>query len=646
MRIKMGLRCIVVGTLLAGLPGCFDADSTQPKLVQKLHTDHRVGGQLRTVMSFRATAAEDPMVRLDYFEVDCGSGARLSEGLTASAMIRTGSAELTPGIPGLEDLPLDHASKHRYYDHMQTLRPGCFDVIATPVDASGALDARCKPAQRSNVVVELGKTREIVLINQCELLGNGGLDSIVVRNHPPTVEGVSFETTKFGECDQDMVVCATATDVDGDPMRFQWQQLPGAVPSLGSGTTVLQSVSPIPGTRKECVLYRPTALGRYDIKVEVFDLARVDGQLREFSEITEEGHISKGELDFFFYSTPDGANVDNTVVDGQVEKKSGILILASSVDGGQGSQEAIAARAVLDRLRLATPRDAEGNLLPPEPVDVLSESEWSNKSLREFSRYRAIVIGDPDCGDTPPEIPELWSAAVNGNVLIYGSNPSRHGKTKVIEQAIAFASNDETRTGAYLTTSCYYQSAPSGTTMRWINAFGELGPTGADQVGNFDVVHAGVCRNEAEVIASFDVDAQGNELGYTKELLSNWGCSAHNFFQRWPSNFKPLALITDNGLESPITKFPGEPYILARGAYLAGCGNGELEFGEICDDGNRIDGDGCDHSCSLEDCGDGLLQGNEYCDDGNTQNGDGCNSDCELEFGDCGPGIGIESLER
>jgi cysteine-rich repeat protein len=67
---------------------------------------------------------------------------------------------------------------------------------------------------------------------------------------------------------------------------------------------------------------------------------------------------------------------------------------------------------------------------------------------------------------------------------------------------------------------------------------------------------------------------------------------------------------------------------------VAGCGNGELEPGELCDDGNRIDGDGCSADCqSKEICGDGFLDKNhgEQCDDGNTLGRDGCSSVCTLE---------------
>ncbi|MFW5746801.1 MAG: LamG-like jellyroll fold domain-containing protein, partial [Nanoarchaeota archaeon] len=65
------------------------------------------------------------------------------------------------------------------------------------------------------------------------------------------------------------------------------------------------------------------------------------------------------------------------------------------------------------------------------------------------------------------------------------------------------------------------------------------------------------------------------------------------------------------------------------------CGNGILEDGEECDDGNLFDGDFCNSTCQLQQCagscGDGILDPDEECDDGNTDNGDGCNATCNLE---------------
>jgi len=65
-----------------------------------------------------------------------------------------------------------------------------------------------------------------------------------------------------------------------------------------------------------------------------------------------------------------------------------------------------------------------------------------------------------------------------------------------------------------------------------------------------------------------------------------------------------------------------------------GCGNYIVDDGELCDDGNRRDDDGCSGTClSREVCGDGALDRarGEECDDGNLQSRDGCDSRCLTE---------------
>ena len=78
------------------------------------------------------------------------------------------------------------------------------------------------------------------------------------------------------------------------------------------------------------------------------------------------------------------------------------------------------------------------------------------------------------------------------------------------------------------------------------------------------------------------------------------------------------------------------------------CGNGVLDPGETCDDGNVMAGDGCSPTCQVEagwqcpipgskciakTCGDGIVAGGEQCDDGNTMAGDGCSATCQVEVG-------------
>lgn len=86
------------------------------------------------------------------------------------------------------------------------------------------------------------------------------------------------------------------------------------------------------------------------------------------------------------------------------------------------------------------------------------------------------------------------------------------------------------------------------------------------------------------------------------------------------------------------------------GADTTGCGDGLIQSGEVCDDGNSMPGDGCAADCTTVEqdfacptpgqpcvstvvCGDGLVTGTETCDDGNTKVGDGCSATCTTEAG-------------
>ncbi|MCK6545366.1 DUF4215 domain-containing protein [Myxococcota bacterium] len=46
------------------------------------------------------------------------------------------------------------------------------------------------------------------------------------------------------------------------------------------------------------------------------------------------------------------------------------------------------------------------------------------------------------------------------------------------------------------------------------------------------------------------------------------------------------------------------------------CGNGVVDAGEQCDDGNHVEGDGCSWNCTPTFCGNGIVEGSEQCDDG------------------------------
>ena len=86
------------------------------------------------------------------------------------------------------------------------------------------------------------------------------------------------------------------------------------------------------------------------------------------------------------------------------------------------------------------------------------------------------------------------------------------------------------------------------------------------------------------------------------------------------------------------------------------CGDGVVNAGEACDDGNTVGGDGCSAECTVEigwrcdppgtpcinfpNCGDGIVDDGEACDDGLRNDGHygGCNTDCTLAP-HCGDGV-------
>lgn len=82
--------------------------------------------------------------------------------------------------------------------------------------------------------------------------------------------------------------------------------------------------------------------------------------------------------------------------------------------------------------------------------------------------------------------------------------------------------------------------------------------------------------------------------GLTDASLSNWGCSVHEAITSYPPSFTPLAIASVSTVGS--SYFPdgsyGIPYIIARGVGVVsvGCGNGRVDPGEQCDDGNTVNG--------------------------------------------------------
>jgi uncharacterized repeat protein (TIGR01451 family) len=219
------------------------------------------------------------------------------------------------------------------------------------------------------------------------------------------------------------------------------------------------------------------------------------------------------------------------------------LILDTTVQGGASSREASSARtAGFD-------------------VTVADAATWTAMTRDGFAAYDVLILGDPNCGSVgalaPAEAnPDVWGAAVNGNVAVLLTDPDFHAAflsapQKLMDNAISFAGAQAGRTGLYASLSCYYAGAAPGTPVPALGG-----------IGTFTVQGQGGCPNSIHILDP----ASPVVSGLSEADLSNWSCSAHGGFDAWPGNFNVVAMVRDivSGFVAP-DGTTGTPYILTSG---------------------------------------------------------------------------------
>ena len=231
-------------------------------------------------------------------------------------------------------------------------------------------------------------------------------------------------------------------------------------------------------------------------------------------------------------------------------------------------------------------------------VVLATDPQWAGRSTADFATFKALIMGDPTCGGTPPPAAvanaAVWAAAIDGPILIIGTDEVFHfgqGGSTLINSGIAFVTSGAAgETGAYISLSCYYDGA-APTVVPLLAPFGTFTASGT----------GGGCFNDSHIVAVHPALA-----GSTDASLSNWSCSVHEIFRTFPNlTFLPLAIARNIAGVGNLTFADGSngvPYILASGGGITpvGCGNGILEPPEECDDGNTVSGDGCSAFCRLE----------------------------------------------
>jgi hypothetical protein len=234
------------------------------------------------------------------------------------------------------------------------------------------------------------------------------------------------------------------------------------------------------------------------------------------------------------------------------------LINASSVSGGLSSQEA----------RIAQ------NL--GYSVTLMTDVQWAVTSQTTFGSYDLLIVGDPACGSTPTGVMtsrNAWGPVVlgtaggrtaAGNRIVVGTDPVFHdggdftspnARGTVIRTGIAWAGKQPGTTGMYFATSCggaasvpALQSMSAGT-----GAWTEQPPP---------------CGGAASLIAS---NPSFNDL--TSASLQGWGCSVHEAYPTFPSDWSALAVATDTATKPTCGVDPathatacGQAYVLIAGS--------------------------------------------------------------------------------
>jgi hypothetical protein len=329
-----------------------------------------------------------------------------------------------------------------------------------------------------------------------------------------------------------------------------------------------------------------------------------------------------------------------------------VLILASSVQGGQSSREAEAARA---------------RGIPPDMVHVVTPQEWSAMSAHQFMEYRAIIIGDAACQTGTDAFAAAvanrsrWGAIIDGNVVLVGANPSSNQTQQLVESAVGFALKQTgiNGTGLYVALGCAYKDAPAaGTHVELLEPLGEFKVAGVN------------CAPQGH---AFDTSPGGFGTGHFSEYLYGHdslltgagGCAARAVFTEFPRNtFVEAAIALSTPQTGPLPgqktyydydgAWEGSPYILLVGnaAWGLGCGDGFPFEPETCDLGDQGNGrppfpgqppeESCSYACQLNWCGDGAVNSEqgEQCDEGvnngRTRDGQGdigtCSAFCKVSI--------------
>ncbi|HYM55753.1 MAG TPA: hypothetical protein VES97_10345 [Solirubrobacteraceae bacterium] len=219
-------------------------------------------------------------------------------------------------------------------------------------------------------------------------------------------------------------------------------------------------------------------------------------------------------------------------------------------------------------------------------VTVVSGATWDAMTAEEFAHYQVLIVGDPNCSETPASANSnagTWAPVVmgsSGNRTLVGTDPEDHyqfggggapptdpsepataGAEHLVQDGIAFAGAIPGATGAYYDTSC----EDPGTDVSVLDQLTSTGP------GHWSEDTSPPCGGSVQQIAQ----NSAFDSGPTKLLdsdIQGWECSDHITFPAYPADWTPLAVATDTATHPTCGTDPtteetacGEAYVLVSG---------------------------------------------------------------------------------
>ncbi|AGC43165.1 hypothetical protein MYSTI_01833 [Myxococcus stipitatus DSM 14675] len=237
---------------------------------------------------------------------------------------------------------------------------------------------------------------------------------------------------------------------------------------------------------------------------------------------------------------------------------------------------------------------------------------------------------DPAQATTPEDTPvviSITAADPDGDTLTYSYTTPAHGTLSLAGASVTYTPNAN-----YHGADSFQVTVSDGKKQATATVSVTVTPVNDAPVASSASVT--VSFNTSTPITLVATDVDGDALTYTATAPAHGTLSGTGAQLLYTPNvdFQGVDQFTFVANDGAADSNTATLTITVRGPPV--CGDGYLDSGEVCDDGNRAAGDGCRADCrGVEVCGDGLVDSaaGEQCDDGGRTPGDGCDADCQLD---------------